>query len=158
MLGKHHTVFQLRNSQRIGISHLLKTIGKMRRQQVIKSRFWLLTLRHAGKVVSSHRSCSYCHIWQVHRSMFIKYTVIAWQSSHWLGYCITHNCTNRLQPLDVSVNKAMKENPRKQFQNWFSSQVSKHTDGAVMLPVDLRMSLVKHLGATWIITLKPIFQ
>ena len=35
------------------------------------------------------------------------------------------NCTNHLQPLDVIVNKAMKENPRKQFQNWFYSQVYK---------------------------------
>ena len=62
------------------------------------------------------------------------------------------NCTNRLQPLDVIVNKAMKENenPRKQFQNWFYSQVYKHTDGAVMLPVDLRMSVVEPLGATWL--------
>ena len=44
----------------------------------------------------------------------------------------------------------MKENPRKQFQNWFSSQVTKHTDGALMPPVNLRMSVVKPLGATWL--------
>ena len=60
------------------------------------------------------------------------------------------SCTNRLQPLDVIVNKAMKENPRKQFQNWFSSQASKYTDGAVMPPVDLRKSVVKPLGAIWL--------
>ena len=61
---------------------------------------------------------------------------------------ISPNCTERLQPLDISVNKAVKENLRKQFQNWYSSQVSKDT---VMRPVDLSMSVVKPLGATWLI-------
>ena len=46
----------------------------------------------------------------------------------------------------------MKENLRKQFQNWCSSQVSKHTDSAVMQPVDLSMSVVKPLGATWLMS------
>ena len=32
-LERHHGVFQLRNFQKIGISHLPKTIGRMRRQQ-----------------------------------------------------------------------------------------------------------------------------
>ena len=42
----------------------------------------------------------------------------------------------------------MKEDLRKQFQNWYSCQVSKHTDGAVTQPVDLSMSVVKPLGTT----------
>ena len=46
----------------------------------------------------------------------------------------------------------MKENLRKQFQNWYSSQVSKHTDSAVMQPVDLSMSVVKPLGASWLMS------
>ena len=60
------------------------------------------------------------------------------------------NCTDHLQSLDVSVNKAVKENIRKQFQSWYSSQVSKHTNGKVMQQVDLSMSVVKPLGATWL--------
>ena len=66
---------------------------------------------------------------------------------------VPSNCTDHLQPLDVSVNKAVKENLRKQFQNWHSSQVSKHTDSAVMKPVDLSMSVVKPLGATWLMSM-----
>jgi transposase-like protein len=35
------------------------------------------------------------------------------------------NCTDRLQPLDVSVNKAAKECLRRQFQQWYSERVCK---------------------------------
>ena len=34
------------------------------------------------------------------------------------------NCTDRLQPLDVSVNKSVKDYMRRQFQNWY--QVCHH--------------------------------
>ena len=64
------------------------------------------------------------------------------------------NCTNRLQPLDVSVNKSAKEYLRRQFQQWYSDQIFKQmedgTDGKI---VDLAMSIVKPLGATWLIGL-----
>ena len=33
------------------------------------------------------------------------------------------NCTDRLQPMDLSVNKAVKEFLRKKFQQWYSSEV-----------------------------------
>ena len=64
------------------------------------------------------------------------------------------NCTNRLQPLDVSVNKSAKEYLRRQFQQWYSDQIFKQmedgTDGKI---VDLAMSIVKPLGAMWLIGL-----
>ncbi len=66
------------------------------------------------------------------------------------------NCTDRLQPLDVSVNKAAKEFLRRQFQEWYSEQICqqirKGMEKAVQ-PVDLRMSIVKPLGAKWMISL-----
>ena len=36
---------------------------------------------------------------------------------------IPANCTDRLQPLDVSVNKAVKNQLRNQFQSWYAQQV-----------------------------------
>lgn len=65
-----------------------------------------------------------------------------------LLFIVPPNCTDRLQPLDISVNKAVKEHLRKQFNNWYSSQVSKQiNNGAKLQPIDLSMSVVKPLGS-----------
>ena len=65
------------------------------------------------------------------------------------------NCTDRLQPLDVSVNKAAKEFLPRQFQEWYSEQVCQQLqDGDVTVQlVDLKMSTVKPLGAKWMMGL-----
>ena len=61
------------------------------------------------------------------------------------------NCTDRLQPLDVSVNKAAKE-----FQEWYSEQICQQLQKggeSAPHPVDLRMSVVNPLGSKWMISL-----
>ncbi len=65
------------------------------------------------------------------------------------------NSTDRLQPLDVSVNKSAKEFLRRQFQQWYSDQVCKQIkEGrSGFKSVDLSMSIVKPLGAKWLIAL-----
>ena len=45
------------------------------------------------------------------------------QHHHVLIAIVPANCTDRLQPLDVSVNKSAKEYLRRQFQSWYSDQV-----------------------------------
>lgn len=67
------------------------------------------------------------------------------------------NCTDRLQPLDISVNKAAKDFLKRKFQEWYSEQIFRQLDQEIepdrLEPVDLRMSLMKPLGAQWIISL-----
>ena len=66
---------------------------------------------------------------------------------------IPANCTDRLQP-HLSVNKAAKEFLRNQFQQWYASQVCLQLEGkAEMEPIDLRMSVIKPLGAKWLVNL-----
>ena len=61
------------------------------------------------------------------------------------------NCTDRLQPLDLSVNKAAKEYPRGEFQAWYAKQISEQVQGlSEKKPVDLRLTAVKSLGAKWL--------
>ena len=36
---------------------------------------------------------------------------------------ILANCTDSLQPLDISVNKAVKEFLQNEFQGWYANQV-----------------------------------
>jgi len=42
--------------------------------------------------------------------------------------CIPANCTDRLQPLNVSVNKPAKEFLRETFQDWYASQIIDQLD------------------------------
>ena len=64
------------------------------------------------------------------------------------------NCTDRLQPLDVSVNKPAKDFLREQFHEWYSEQVcQKIEQNTTGTPVDLRLSVMKPLGAQWMIKL-----
>lgn len=61
------------------------------------------------------------------------------------------NCTDRLQLLDVSVNKSVKEFIRGKFQQWYSDQIHKSIDGGMEDKVmDLKLSIVKPLGAQWL--------
>ena len=65
------------------------------------------------------------------------------------------NCTDRLQPLDI-VNKAAKEFLRGHFQEWYSEQICQQLQKGsenVPHPVDLQISIVKTLGAKWMISL-----
>ncbi|MCY3929117.1 MAG: hypothetical protein OXG81_12660 [Acidobacteria bacterium] len=67
---------------------------------------------------------------------------------------IPANCTDRLQPLDLCVNKAAKDFLRNEFQKWYASQVCSQLDGkAEIEPIDLRLSVIKPLGAKWLVNL-----
>ena len=66
---------------------------------------------------------------------------------------IAPNCTDRLQPLDLSVNKAAKDFLHKKFREWYARQVCVQLDGAQNESVDLRLSILKSLGAEWITSL-----
>ena len=61
-------------------------------------------------------------------------------------------CTDQLQPLDISVNKAVKEYLRRQFQEWYANQITYQLEqdvDAKITPVNLRLSVVKPLSLKW---------
>ena len=61
---------------------------------------------------------------------------------------ISANCTDRLQPLDVSVNKPAEEFLHKQFHTWYAEQICKQLqqkDGSKVLPIDLKLSTIDNL-------------
>ena len=75
-----------------------------------------------------------------------------------LSVLVPASCTDRLQPLDLSVNKSAKSFLRSEFQQWCASQIGQQitnpaTTGRADLqlePVDTSTARMKCLGAQWL--------
>ena len=57
------------------------------------------------------------------------------------------NCTDHLQPLDVSVNKSIKHHHKESFLEWYANETHKQQGKQV----DMNLSALKPLGAQWFI-------
>ena len=69
-----------------------------------------------------------------------------------LSVQVPANCTDRLQPLDVSVNKPMKDHLRKCFHSWYAGEVQKQLLSGVPLSsvtVDVSASVIKATSLHW---------
>ena len=64
------------------------------------------------------------------------------------------NCTDRLQPLDVSINKPMKDHIKSQFQQWYAKEVTKQLQMTPLsqVKVDVSLQVVKVPSANWIMS------
>jgi NAD-specific glutamate dehydrogenase len=68
-------------------------------------------------------------------------------------------CTDRLQPLDVSVQKAIKNHLRQSFEDWYADEIVKQlnenkgseSEDEVIQPVDLSLTRLKPLSAKWLV-------
>ena len=64
------------------------------------------------------------------------------------------NCTDRLQPLDVNVNKPVKDFLCEKFHSWYTQNICAQLEGKMSKePFDLRLSVVKTLGARGMVEL-----
>ena len=63
-------------------------------------------------------------------------------------------CTDKLQPMDLSVQKIVKDKMKQRFQMWYSKslckQLGKGIDINDLSPIYLRLSIVKLLAAEWL--------
>jgi len=68
-------------------------------------------------------------------------------------------CTDRLQPLNVSVQKAIKNHLQQSFEDWYADEIVKQlnenkgseSEDEVIQPVDLSLTRLKPLSAKWLI-------
>ena len=55
---------------------------------------------------------------------------------------VPNNCTDRLQPLDLSVNKLAKDFLQERFQQWYRAETCQQLDRCVTEQVDVRMTVI----------------
>ncbi len=70
-----------------------------------------------------------------------------------LSVLVPASFTDRLQPLDISVNKAAKSFLRSEFQSWYASEISKQNGADDLQPVDLSTARMKCVGGQWLVRL-----
>ena len=70
---------------------------------------------------------------------------------------ICNCCTDKLQPLDVSINKPAKEFLRFKFQSWYASKITSQlragTSLSALQPVPMQLSIMKPKGVKWMMDL-----
>lgn len=63
------------------------------------------------------------------------------------------NCTDKLQPLDVAVNKPLKDKIKAKFQTWYAQQVQNQLKSVELkqVKIDVSATVVKSPSASWVI-------
>ena len=62
-------------------------------------------------------------------------------------------CTDRLQPMDLSVQKSVKENMKASFSTWYADQITKQMSGNTdceICPVQMQLATMKELFSAWL--------
>lgn len=83
--------------------------------------------------------------------------------SHNIHVCLLPpNVTDRLQPMDLSVNKPAKDFLKRCFEDWYARQIVSQLDGnnvesASIAPVDLGLPAMKELGASLLVQMAEYF-
>jgi hypothetical protein len=79
-------------------------------------------------------------------------------SKHFVYATIPPCCTDKLQPMDLSVNKLVKDFMKNKFQIWYSEQVSRQLtsndnidDEIDPSKIDLSLKALKPLSAKWLV-------
>ena len=64
---------------------------------------------------------------------------------------IPANCTDKLQPMDISINKPMKDALKKKFQSWYAAEIQKQLKEVPVdkVKVDLTAAAIKPKSACW---------
>ena len=83
--------------------------------------------------------------------------------SHNIHVCLlAPNTTDRLQPMDISVNKPAKDFLKRQFDQWYSEQVVAQLEGEdtsdlesiELEPINLGLPALKVIGAKWLVKME----
>ena len=96
-------------------------------------------------------------IFDVFRGQCTEAVMKLLEENNILYVLIPPNTTDKLQPLDLSVNKPAKDFMRRKFQWWYSNIVHQQLENGTEEEVDTRLSVMKPLSAQWIIEMFNYF-
>ena len=70
-----------------------------------------------------------------------------------IAVLVPANCNDKLQPMDVSINKPMKDEMKKRFQVWYVNEVQKQLKNVPVdqVQVELTAAVMKDKCTNWII-------
>ena len=70
------------------------------------------------------------------------------------------NCTDKLQPIDISINKPIKDKLRCKFRDWYASEVEKQLKSVKVDEVKIEMTTaaMKVKCAQWMISAMQAIQ
>ena len=74
---------------------------------------------------------------------------------------VPHNLTNKFQPLDISVTKAVKSFISEKYNTWMAKEVSNQLQREISpcdVKIDLNLGIIKPLHAKWIVELFNIMK
>ena len=74
------------------------------------------------------------------------------QENNIITVIVPPNCTDKLQPIDLSISKPVKDQMRGKFQEWYASEVQKQLKSVPLdkVKVDLTAAVAKTNCARWI--------
>ena len=64
------------------------------------------------------------------------------------------NTTDRLQPMDISINRPAKSFLKAKFEEWYALKLAEQLQGSSieeLEPIDLGLPILKELGAKWLV-------
>jgi hypothetical protein len=116
-----------------------------------------IMLPHIAKTkqkLSSPSSQKTLCIFDVFRAQIGKEFLQELKDNHICIVFVSPPCTDNLQPMDLSVQKAVKDKMKQRFQIWYSKSLCKQLEKGIdindLSPVDLRLSIVEPLAAEWL--------
>jgi hypothetical protein len=132
--------------------HITQTDNHWANENTVNEYVEKIIIPYVDKTRGAHKDQHALVIFDVFRGQTCQSTMDLLMANKIHFVHVPPNCTDRLQPLDLSVNKSCKDFIKGKFVEWYSERVLNALDVQDDISVDLRLSIMKPLGAQWLIS------
>uniref|UniRef100_A0A1X7U120 DDE-1 domain-containing protein n=1 Tax=Amphimedon queenslandica TaxID=400682 RepID=A0A1X7U120_AMPQE len=97
-------------------------------------------------------------IFDVFKGQCVEALLKKLEENNILYVIVPANCTDKLQPLDLSINKPAKDYMKTKFQEWYGDIIFKQLDDQIHKEVDMKLSTMKPIVSHWMIDMYEYFK